>query len=292
MKRIDELLAKPEETVILKDTDAGSTDGFKDETDAKQQINEDIEHLIKLQEKLYADNRYSVLIILQAMDAAGKDGVIKHVMSGLNPQGCRVNSFKHPSDEEYEHDFFWRYNKALPERGQLGIFNRSYYENVLICRVHPDYILKERLPGYEDTDKLDADFWQHRFRQINRFEKNLAQNGTIILKFFLHISKSEQRKRLLKRIENPDKQWKFSFADINERAYWDKYMVCYEEAIAATSTEHAPWYIIPADHKWFSRAAIADILVKKLESLNLQYPDLPPAEKSKLADAKKRLESE
>ena len=223
------------------------------------------------------------------MDAAGKDGVIKHVMSGLNPQGCNVKSFKHPTDEDYDHDYFWRFNKALPETGKIGIFNRSYYENVLICRVHPEFILDEKLPHYDSVKKVDDTFWKHRFRQINRFEKNLVENGTVILKFFLHLSKEEQQKRLLERIDNEEKNWKFSFADINERKYWDEYQVCYEEAIRATSTDEAPWYVIPADNKWYTRVAIANILVEKLEALHLKYPELPKAEKQKLQDAKVSL---
>lgn len=273
----------------LKKHDAAYTDGFKHEEEATRSMEEDIEKLVKLQEKLYASGRYSVLIILQAMDAAGKDGVIKHVMSGLNPQGCRVTSFKHPSSEEYVHDFLWRHSKALPESGQIGIFNRSHYENVLVCRVHPELVLNERLPGYDTVKKLDQSFWEHRFRQIKRFEKNLVQNGTLVIKFFLNVSKEEQRQRLLARIEEPEKHWKFSFGDIDERKYWDDYHKCYEEALQATSTNRAPWYVIPADHKWYTRAVIAHILVKHLEALDLQFPTLPDSEQHKLEQAKKIL---
>ena len=285
----DKFIIKEDSKFKLKDHSPSFIDGFKNEDDAKEVMLDDIKKLIKLQEKLFANNQYSVLIILQAMDAAGKDGVIKHVMSGLNPQGCSVKSFKHPTDEDYEHDFFWRFNKALPESGKIGIFNRSYYENVLICRVHPEFILDEKLPKYDDVKKLDDNFWQHRFKQINRFEKNLVQNGTIILKFFLHLSKEEQRKRLLDRIDQTEKNWKFSFADINERKYWDEYQTCYEEAIKATSTEEAPWFVIPADNKWFSRVTIANILVEQLDALHLKYPELPKAEIQKLQDAKVSL---
>ncbi len=288
-KHIDKFLIKEDSKLKLKKHNPAYTDGFKDEEEANQTMQHDIKKLIKLQEKLFASNQYSVLIILQAMDAAGKDGVIKHVMSGLNPQGCGVKSFKHPTDEDYEHDYFWRFNKALPESGKIGIFNRSYYENVLICRVHPEFILDEKLPNFNEIKKINKGFWQHRFKQINGFEKNLVQNGTIILKFFLHLSKQEQQKRLLERIENEEKNWKFSFSDINERKYWDEYQTCYEDAIEATSTNEAPWYIIPADNKWYTRAAIANILVRKLESLNLSFPELPKAEKQKLEEAKMLL---
>ncbi len=288
-KHIPKFLIKSGGRFKLKKHNPSYTDGFKDEETATELMKKDIEKLVKLQEKLYASNKYSVLIILQAMDAAGKDGVIKHVMSGLNPQGCSVNSFKHPTDEEYDHDFFWRYNKELPKRGSIGIFNRSYYENVLICRVHPELILDERIPEYNEIKKLDKTFWQHRFRQINRFEKNLVQNGTIVLKFFLNISKSEQRKRLLSRIDDEEKNWKFSFADIKEREYWEDYQKCYEDAIKHTSTDEAPWYIIPADNKWYTRAVIANILVDKLDTLRLTYPELPDSEKKKLAEAKAQL---
>ena len=287
MKSISEkFLIKQDSKFKLHHSDPKCIDGFKDEEDAEKSMQDDIKSLIKLQEKLFASGKYSVLIILQAMDAAGKDGVIKHVMNGLNPQGCSVKSFKHPTDEDYVHDYFWRFNKSLPESGKIGIFNRSYYENVLICRVHPEFILDEKLPNYDDVKKLDSDFWQHRFKQINRFEKNLVQNGTVILKFFLHLSKEEQRKRLLDRIEQKEKNWKFSFADINERKYWDEYQECYEEAIRETSTDEAPWFVIPADNKWFSRVTIANILVEKLEELDLKFPELPDAEIEKLADAK------
>ena len=290
MKNINEKFCVKEDSKFkLKEYEPSYVDGFKDEEDAKEMMHDDIKKLIKLQEKLFASNQFSVLIILQAMDAAGKDGVIKHVMSGLNPQGCNVKSFKHPTDEDYEHDYFWRFNKALPESGNIGIFNRSYYENVLICRVHPEFILAERLPKYDDVKKLDNDFWEHRFKQINRFEKNLVQNGTVILKFFLHLSKEEQRKRLLDRIDQKEKNWKFSFADINERKYWDEYQSCYEEAIKETSTKEAPWYVIPADNKWFTRATIANILVEKLEELDLKFPQLPKTESEKLDDAKLSL---
>lgn len=285
-------LVPPKTPINLADYNPAYIDGFENEAAAQEQLENDIKRLRKLQDKLYADNRYSVLLIFQAMDAAGKDGTIKHVMSGLNPQGCQVYSFKHPSDEEYDHDFLWRHYKALPERGRLGIFNRSHYENVLICKVHPQYVLAERLPQIATVKDVNEEFWQSRYKQIRRFEKNIAQNGTIILKFFLHLSKDEQRSRFLERIDNPEKNWKFSFGDITERNYWDEYQAAYQDAISHTSLHVAPWYIVPADNKWFTRAAIANIIVEKLESLNLHYPDLPKEEKEKLATARKQLIAE
>jgi PPK2 family polyphosphate:nucleotide phosphotransferase len=220
------------------------------------------------------------------MDAAGKDSTIKHVMSGVNPQGCEVTSFKHPSAEELDHNFLWRYARRTPERGRIGIFNRSYYEEVLVVRVHPELVQAERIPG----GKLDEDFWADRFAYINAFERHLTRNGTVILKFFLHISKAEQRKRFLKRLDDPRKHWKFSPADLTERGFWDDYMKAYEEAIGATSTKWAPWYIIPADHKWVSRALVARIVIDALESLDLRYPEVTDAQRSIIEEARKQLE--
>lgn len=285
-------LVEPKTKVKLADYNPAYKDGFESEKDATKQLEDDIKRLRKLQEKLYADDRRSVLLVFQAMDAAGKDGTIKHVMSGLNPQGCQVYSFKHPSNEEYDHDFLWRHYKALPERGRIGIFNRSHYENVLICKVHPQYVLSERLPNINSVDDINEEFWQKRYKQIRRFEKNITQNGTVILKFFLHLSKDEQRNRFLERIDNPEKNWKFSFGDINERNYWDEYQTAYEDALSNTSLDDAPWYIVPADNKWFTRAAIANIIADKLESLDLSFPDLPKEEKDKLAAARQQLTNE
>lgn len=289
IKHVQDCLAKPGKKVRLKKIDTASTNGYHSEEEARVEMDADTLKLGELQEKLYAGKQYAVLIILQAMDAAGKDGVIKHAMTGLNPQGCSVTSFKHPAGEETEHDYFWRYNKALPVRGSVGIFNRSYFEEVLICRVHPELVVAEGQPGYDSVDHINKDFWKDRFRQINQYERSLTENGTIILKFFLHISKEEQRQRLLKRIEDPQKHWKFSFADINERAYWDKYMKCYTDAIENTSTEYAPWYIIPADNKWHARAKITSILIRTLEKLRLSVPVLSKEEEDKLLLAKKTL---
>lgn len=241
------------------------------------------------QEKLYAENSRSILIIFQAMDAAGKDSAIEHVMSGLNPQGTQVYAFKVPTSEEYEHDFLWRHYKALPERGRIGIHNRSHYENVLVCKVHPEYILSENIPGYQEVKKIDKQFWKHRYQSIRNFEEHLTVNGTVILKFFLHVSRDVQKERFLERIDDPAKNWKFSSGDIKERALWDKYMKAYEEAINETATPDAPWYIIPADKKWFARLAISHIIEDKLKSLNLKFPVLPQSEVAKLDECKQML---
>jgi PPK2 family polyphosphate:nucleotide phosphotransferase len=288
IKHVQDCLARPGKKVKLKKVDTASTSGYRSVEQARQEMDEDLEKLAVLQEKLYAGNtKQSVLVILQAMDAAGKDGVIKHAMGGLNPQGCSVHSFKHPAGEEAEHDYFWRYTKELPAFGHTKIFNRSYYEEVLICRVHPELLVPAA--AKDASAKPGKAFWKERFRQINQYERMLTENGTVILKFFLHISKDEQRDRLLARIESPDKHWKFSFADINERAYWDEYMKCYTDAIEETSTEYAPWYIIPADHKWYARAKITSILRRTMEGMGLAYPELPGEEARKLLEAKEAL---
>ncbi|MES2418885.1 MAG: polyphosphate kinase 2 family protein [Bacteroidota bacterium] len=244
------------------------------------------------QEALYASNTHSLLIIFQAMDAAGKDSAIEHVMSGLNPQGCQVYSFKTPNSEEYEHDYLWRHYKALPERGRIGIHNRSHYENVLVCKVHPEYILSENIPGYQDVNQIDQKFWKQRYESIRNFEQHLTANGMVILKFFLHVSKDEQKQRFLDRIEDPAKNWKFSAGDLKERALWKSYMQAYEEAIQETSTEAAPWYIIPADKKWYSRVAISQVIEETLEKLNLKFPQLPKKEVDQLATLKQQLINE
>jgi PPK2 family polyphosphate:nucleotide phosphotransferase len=248
----------------------------------------DLAKLSSAQELLYASDTWSVLLIFQAMDAAGKDGTIRHVMSGVNPQGCQVFSFKQPSAEELDHNFLWRSMKALPERGRIGIFNRSYYEDVLVVRVHPEWLERAKLP----PGKRGAEFWNARYDDINRFERHLVRNGTLILKFFLHVSKDEQKQRFLDRLENPDKHWKFSAADLAERAHWDEYAQAYEDALNATSTRWAPWYVIPADRKWATRAIVADILVSSIESLKLEYPQVSKDDQAKLADARRQLENE
>ncbi|MFH1877001.1 MAG: polyphosphate kinase 2 family protein [Candidatus Omnitrophota bacterium] len=260
------------------------TADLADKEAARDILRQDIEKLVKLQDVLYAYDKYAILIILQAMDAAGKDGVIKHVMSGLNPQGCQVHSFKKPSEEELDHDFLWRCQKALPRRGHIGIFNRSYYEEVLVARVHPELLDSQKLP---DISKKHV--WQERYKDVNNFERYLTRNGVVIIKFFLNISKHEQRARFIERIDSSEKNWKFSARDVAEREFWTQYMHAYEEMLGNTSTPWAPWYIIPADHKWFSRAAVARIIVKNLKKLHLRYPSLSAAEQKKLRGAKKRL---
>lgn len=245
-----------------------------------------------LQDKLYAHNKYSILIVLQAIDAAGKDGAVRHVMSGFNPQGVTVTSFKVPTGAELDHDYFWRHYKELPGRGEIGIFNRSHYENVLVTRVHPEYILKENLPEIRALKDIDHKFWNNRYKQINRFEKNIAENGTIILKFFLHLSKEEQKKRFLERIDDPKKNWKFSVDDLNERAHWDEYQEAYEEMLHKTSTEEAPWFIIPADNKWSARLAISELILNEFENLKISYPKVSKAYKEELMKAREQLMSE
>ena len=257
---------------------------------AKNLLVQEKEKLRKLQEKLYADSSQSLLIVLQAMDAAGKDSLIEHVFGGVNPQGCEVTSFKTPSSKEYEHDFLWRHYLALPEKGKIGIFNRSHYESVLVCKVHPEYNLSEKV--WKDTKQLDDEFWENRYDSIRNFEKHLANNGTKIIKIFLNVSKEEQKQRFLDRINEDDKNWKFSSGDVTERGFWNDYMKAYEAAINKTSTEYAPWYVIPADQKWFSRVAAIQIIIDKLEEMNLQYPEVSAKEKSALEDLKIKLESE
>ncbi|HCD9235470.1 TPA: polyphosphate kinase 2 family protein [Elizabethkingia anophelis] len=253
-------------------------------------LDEEKKKLHKLQEKLYADGSKSLLIIIQAMDAAGKDSLIEHVMSGINPQGCQVTSFKTPSSKEYTHDFLWRHYLALPEKGKIGIFNRSHYESVLICKVHPEYNLGEKV--WKDVKDFDDKFWNNRYESIRNFEKHLSENGTKVIKFFLHVSKDEQKNRLLDRINEPEKNWKFSSGDLKERALWDKYQKAYEEAINETSTEYAPWHILPADNKWFTRLTACQIITQTLEKMDLKFPVLSDEEASELEASKTSLENE
>lgn len=260
--------------VNLNDFPTLESGGFTKET-AKKEIKQNIKELKKFQEMFYADDRYSLLIILQARDAAGKDGVIRHVMSGINPQGCRVHSFKTPTKNELEHDYFWRHYLALPQRGMIEIFNRSHYENVLATKVNPQWILNERIPGYGSVDKIDQEFWDNRYESINSIERHLYQNGMRILKFFLNVSKEEQKERFLDRIEEPDKNWKFSSADLHARSQWDKYSSAFEEMLEKTSKPYAPWFVVPADKKFFARVAVGDIILELFKSLDLHYP---PAE--------------
>jgi len=281
------LRVRPGRSVNLRHYDPADTKPFKNKQKAAGQLENDIARLVALQDKLYAHDRWAVLLIFQAMDAAGKDSAIKHVMSGLNPQGTQVFSFKRPSDEELDHDYLWRTTKALPERGRIGIFNRSYYEEVLVVRVHPEILARQKLPASLVTDRV----WTERYETINAFERDLARNGTLIRKFFLHVSKKEQRRRFLARLDDPAKNWKFEAADLAERDRWDDYMKAYEQALSKTSTNHAPWFIVPADHKWFTRLAIARLVVEALESLDLAFPKPSRAHLKELAEARKQLES-
>ncbi len=259
-----------------------------DKSRAEEALASGVEVLTKLQEELYAQDRWAVLIIFQAMDAAGKDGAIKHVMSGVNPQGCEVSSFKAPSTEELDHDFLWRCKKRLPERGRIGIFNRSYYEETLVVRVHQEYLAGQKLP----QNLKPKDLWKQRFQDINNFERYLAHNGIMVLKFFLHVSREEQRQRFLARIENPEKNWKFSLKDVEEREHWDDYMHAYEQTIRHTASRNAPWYVVPADKKWFTRLVVASAIVDNLNSLDLTYPTLSEEELQELEAAKQALTTE
>jgi len=255
-------------------------------------IQTDIDELSALQDVLYADNRHAVLIVIQAMDAAGKDGTIKHIMSGVNPAGVNVSIFKSPTATELDHDYFWRHYAVLPGKGEIVIFNRSHYENVLITKVHPEFILNERHSDIKTLKNIDKSFWDDRYKQIVRFEKNLTENDTTILKFFLHVSKDVQKKRFLDRIEDPKKNWKFSPADLKERGFWDKYQSAYEDAIANTSTKSAPWFIIPADEKWYTRYLVSNIICNELKKLDLSYPEISDADRAALQTAKEALLNE
>jgi PPK2 family polyphosphate:nucleotide phosphotransferase len=280
------LLVEPGKTISLKkDFDPKYTGAFKGKEEALTELKLNVERLAKEQAVLYGGDTYALLLVFQALDAAGKDGTIKHVMSGVNPQGCEVYSFKAPSHEELEHDYLWRSAKVLPQRGRIGIFNRSYYEEVLVVRVHPDLLAQQHLPALGKNESI----WKRRFQEINSFEKYLVSNGIIVLKFFLNVSKSEQKSRFLKRIAEKEKNWKFSAGDIRERQYWDEYMKAYEEMFNQTSTEWAPWYIIPADHKWFTRLCVSEIVVATLKSLDLKYPQVSEAELAELQKAKAEL---
>jgi PPK2 family polyphosphate:nucleotide phosphotransferase len=286
---IDKFRIAEGDKVKLKDHPTNFTGDFRDKEAAQEDLTKNVQRLSGLQDVLYAQNIYSLLVIFQAMDAAGKDSAVKHVMSGVNPQGCSVVAFKQPSSEEKDHDYLWRCQKALPERGKIGIFNRSYYEEVLVARVHPGILESQQLPA---DIKNDKNIWKKRFRQIRNWEETLNENGTHIIKFFLNVSKDEQKKRFLDRIEQPDKNWKFSAGDAKERALWDEYMDAYTEAIEGTSTKGSPWYIIPADKKWFTRLAVSEVIVQTLESLDLKYPEVTKEQKAELIEAKKILEGE
>jgi PPK2 family polyphosphate:nucleotide phosphotransferase len=295
-KLLTALRVPPGKKIRLKDYDPGwavipelvefGKDAVTDR--ARELLAENLDELSQAQELLYANDVYSVLIVLQAMDAAGKDGTIKHVMSGVNPQGCQVFSFKAPSAEELDHNFLWRYMRALPERGRIGIFNRSYYEDVLVVKVHPEFLARQKLP----PGKRNKEFWQGRYDDINRFERHLSRNGTLILKFFLHMSKDEQKRRFLDRLDDPGKQWKFSLGDLAERQHWDAYQRAFEDALSATSTKWAPWYVIPADHKWAARTLVAEVMVTAMRELKLKTPTVSPEQQRLLAEARQRLVTE
>ncbi len=288
MVKVKKFLVMPGKRIRLKDYDPGYIGDYKTKNDALAELEGDIQKLMKLQDILYAQDSYALLIVIQGMDAAGKDSAIKHIMSGVNPQGCQVTSFKAPSAEELDHDYLWRSMKAAPERGNIGIFNRSHYEEVLVVRVQPEILDKQKLPA----SARKGDIWKRRFKDIAGYERYLSNNGIIVLKFFLNVSRKEQKRRFLQRIDEPEKNWKFSAEDVAKRKDWKAYMGAYEDMLCRTSKPWAPWYIIPADNKWFSRAAIAHIIVKKLEELKLRYPEMSPAKTKSLVEAKRMLESE
>lgn len=283
---------KPGAKVKLKDFSTGYTGKTLNKEDSLVLLEQGRKQLSEIQDKLYAHNRYSILIIFQAMDAAGKDGAVKHIMSGFNPLGVKVYSFKAPNSSELDHDYFWRHELALPARGEIAIHNRSHYENVLVTQVHPEFVMKENIPGIESVKDIDSKFWTGRYKQIRRFEKNLTENGTIILKFFLHVSKKEQKKRFLERIDDPSKNWKFSLADLKERGFWDRYQEVYGDVLGETSTDFAPWFVIPADDKWFARLAIASVIFRQFEKLDLSYPKVSAEQKAELEKARVQLMGE
>ncbi|HEY2412878.1 MAG TPA: polyphosphate kinase 2 family protein [Pirellulaceae bacterium] len=291
---VDQFKVQPGKKLRLKDYDP-SWEGDGDIPKAERKefaakvLTEDVSELAKAQEMLYANDRWSLLVIFQAMDAAGKDSTIKHVMSGINPQGCQVYSFKHPSPEELDHDFLWRCARCLPERGRIGIFNRSYYEEVLVVKVHPNLVTSQHIPGAEPDDKK---FWEHRYESINNFERHLTRNGTAIVKFFLYVSQEKQRERFMDRINDSSKHWKFSASDMAERDHWDEYMDAYQQCLEETSTKAALWYVIPADRKWVSRALVANILVQTIQSLGLSWPTVTAEQKRQIKEAKAKLEAE
>jgi PPK2 family polyphosphate:nucleotide phosphotransferase len=272
----------------LRDVDPGDTGKFHSKEEARDRLQKGSERMRELQERLYAQDRWSVLFIFQAMDAAGKDSTIEHVMSGVNPQGCQVHSFKAPSAEELDHDFLWRSTCRLPERGRIGVFNRSYYEEVLVVRVHPQILAAEKLPA----EVVKEEIWNERFQDIRAFERYLSRQGTLIRKFFLHVSKKEQKKRFLSRLDEPEKNWKFSARDVEERRHWQAYQDAYEEMLRNTSTETSPWYVIPADNKWYTRMVVADLIVEAMESLDLRFPEVSDEQKAELEQARALLLAE
>jgi len=293
---IDRFRVPPGTSLRLKDHDAGweNNDALKElggqkvKESAREVLEQHLRELAEQQDLLWASGIYAVLVVLQGMDTSGKDGVIKHVMSGLNPQGCEVHNFKRPSEEELAHTFLWRHMKTLPRRGRVGIFNRSHYEEVLTVRVHPEVLTTENLP----PGRRGKAFWKKRFDDVNRFEHHLVRNGTLVLKFFLHISKEEQKRRLLDRLTHAEKAWKFSASDLAERAFWDRYMKTYESALGATSTKWAPWYVVPSDHKWVARVVVAEVLIRAIRSLRLSYPKVTDEKRREISAAREQLERE
>lgn len=289
---VDKFFVRPGTNVSLKEFDTEYTGEELEKKIASGLLEQSRKHLAEMQDILYAHNQYGILIIFQAMDAAGKDGAVKHVMTGFNPLGVKVYNFKGPTPEELDHDYIWRHYRAMPARGEIAIHNRSHYENVLVTRVHPEYVVNENIPGIDSLDKINEEFWQARYQQINRLESNLAENGIIILKFFLHVSKKEQKKRFLGRIDDPSKNWKFSLSDLKERAFWDQYQLAYEQALTATSKDHAPWFVVPADDKWYARLVIASVIHRQFQKLKLSYPVVTPKQKLALEEAKAVLTKE
>lgn len=290
--RTKDLLVAPESKVNLKRFDTKYKGKILNKKEAEMLLDLGRKGLAEIQDKLYAHNQYSVLIIFQAMDAAGKDGAVKHIMSGFNPLGVKVYSFKAPNSHELDHDYFWRHELALPARGEIAIHNRSHYENVLVTKVHPEFVLNENIPGVERVKDVNDRFFKMRYKQIRRFEKNLTENGMIILKFFLHVSRKEQKKRFMERIDDPSKNWKFSMSDLKERAFWNDYQRAYEEAMEETSTDYAPWFVIPADDKWYTRLAIAAIIHRQFDKLKLSYPIVSETQKAELQRSRLALMSE
>ncbi|MCC8088818.1 MAG: polyphosphate kinase 2 family protein [Rikenellaceae bacterium] len=284
----DRLEAKPGKKNNVKDFSTGY-DGPLIKAEGKELLQRNVDRLAKLQDLLYAHDRYAVLVVFQAMDAAGKDGTIKHVFSGINPQGCQVCAFKQPSDEELDHDYLWRIVRQLPERGRIGVFNRSHYEDVLVVKVHPEIIAGNKLPGIFDVKDVTKDFWSERYRQINDFERYLTETGTIVIKFFLNVSEKEQEKRFVARLNDPAKNWKFSSSDLKERELWSEYMQAYSDMLSETSTDYAPWYVIPADEKWYMRYAVSQILVERIERLPIHYPEITEEKQKVIEQAKEEL---
>ncbi len=286
---VERFRVKPATRLNLDTYDPADTAPFESATHARKMLTASVKRLYELTELLYAQNRWSVLFVFQAMDGAGKDSAIKHVMRGLDPKSTQVFSFAVPSAEELRHDFMWRCLKNLPERGRIGVFNRSYYEEVLVVKVHPEFLHAQRLP---ESDVSTPKFWEHRYKSINNFERHLARNGTRIVKFFLNVSKEEQKRRFVERLDDPKKHWKFSPSDVSKRAHWDDYMQAYEDMLRATATKWAPWYVIPADHKWAARAAVAAILTNEIKRLDLKYPEPSDQVKASLEESRKKLEAE